>query len=72
LAGGGRVTPHGRKGESMEVKMQTNQKAPEHHYRVVEIFMGNYGVMDYGALVISGFRTWQDAFDWMVRRTENR
>jgi len=52
--------------------MQTNQKAPEHHYRVVEIFMGNYGVMDYGALVISGFRTWQDAFDWMVRRTENR
>ena len=52
--------------------MQTNQKPPEHHYRVVEIFTGNYGVMDYGALVISGFRTWQDAFDWMMRRTENR
>lgn len=34
---------------------------------VVEVFTGNFGVNDSGRLVISGFRTYGDAFDWINR-----
>lgn len=37
--------------------------------KVVEIFTGNFGVEDHGKLLVSGFRTWNDAFAWIERNT---
>lgn len=35
--------------------------------KVVEVFTDNFGVEDGGKLLISGFRTWGDAYDWIIR-----
>jgi hypothetical protein len=40
--------------------------------KVVEVFTGNFGVEDRGKLLISGFRTWGDAWDWIMRNTPDQ